>query len=336
MAQITVKNLSKDFKTLKRKPGLSGAIKNLFSREYKTVNAVDKVNFSINKGELVGYIGPNGAGKSTTIKMLTGILMPSGGEITVAGRDPFKERKQNAADIGVVFGQRTSLWWDIPARESFNLLRAIYRIPDKIYNENMTLFTELLELEPFLATPVRKLSLGQKMRCEIVAALLHNPKILYLDEPTIGLDAVSKEAIRGFIKEVNKRLQTTVILTTHDLDDIEEICKRIVIIDKGQLLYDGKLASFKKKMLYSKTLLIDFRLPVKPAQIRNYLNLDQDLLAVKSEGRKKIRIDFKIRNIKAGALLEKLFQKFEIHDIVVQDEGIESIIKRVYKGEDRI
>ena len=333
MEQIIVNKLCRDFRTLKRKEGLSGALKSLFSREYTTINAVKDISFSIKRGEIVGYIGPNGAGKSTTIKMLTGILMPTSGTISVSGRDPFRRRKENAAGIGVVFGQRTSLWWDIPARESFNLLKAIYRIPEEVYRKNLALFTELLDLEPFLATPVRKLSLGQKMRCEIVAALLHNPGILYLDEPTIGLDAVSKEAIREFIKAVNKKLKTTVILTTHDLDDIEELCKRIIIIDKGQLLYDGGLTAFKKKMLLSKTLLIDFRSPVKTAQLKKQLDPGGDLLTVKSEGRTRVRIDFKIRNIRAAVLLEQLFREHEIQDVVVQDESIESIIKRVYRGE---
>ena len=220
-----------------------GSIQNLFVRDYKTVSAVDSVNFSIERGEMVGYIGPNGAGKSTSIKMLTGILVPSSGEIRVNGFVPFRQRRQYVKTIGVVFGQRTQLWWDIAVVESFKLLRRIYDVPQRDFDARMERFDEILGIRDYLHTPVRKLSLGERMRCDLAAALLHNPPLLFLDEPTIGLDVVAKDHIRQFLRAINREFQTTVLLTTHDLDDIEELCRRIMIIDHGKVLYDGPLST---------------------------------------------------------------------------------------------
>lgn len=244
---IEVRNLSKTYQIAKRKPGLRGAIRGLFKREYETKRAVDNISLSIGEGEMVGYIGANGAGKSTTIKMLSGILTPSSGEVRVNGIVPYRERQRNARQIGAVFGQRTQLFWDIPVRESYDLLRHIYEVPEDQYKKRLQLFVEVLHLEPLLGIPVRQLSLGQKMRCELAAAFLHNPAVVYLDEPTIGLDVAVKTRIRDFIKEMNRLQGTTVLLTTHDMQDIEEICNRIVIIDEGKILYDGDLQSIKQR-----------------------------------------------------------------------------------------
>lgn len=236
---IIMKNICKTYKVAKRNAGFKEAARSFFRREYETVNALDNISFSIKRGETVGYIGPNGAGKSTTIKILSGILMPDGGECTVDGRIPWKNRIEHVRQIGVVFGQRSQLWWDVPVIDSFELLKDIYSIPNDVYKRNKEELTELLNLSEFLRTPTRQLSLGQRMRCELAASLLHSPNILFLDEPTIGLDAVSKIAVREFIVKLNETHQTTVILTTHDMQDIEAITKRIILIGKGKILLDG-------------------------------------------------------------------------------------------------
>src|SRR5215472_4144384 len=245
---IYVHDLCKNFRTFRRREGVWGSIQNLFVRDYRTVAAVGRVGFSIERGEMVGYIGPNGAGKSTTIKMLTGILVPTSGEIRVNGYVPFRQRRQYVKTIGVVFGQRTQLWWDIAVIESFKLLRRIYDVPQRDFDARMERFNEILGISDYLHTPVRKLSLGERMRCDLAAALLHNPPLLFLDEPTIGLDVVAKDHIRAFLKEINRTERTTVLLTTHDLSDIEELCKRIIIIDKGKILFDGLLAEMKDRL----------------------------------------------------------------------------------------
>ena len=248
MSFITVKNLNKTFKVYERKSGLKEAFKSLVKRKVKYVHAVDDISFDIKKGEIVGYIGPNGAGKSTTIKMLCGILKPDSGDITVAGFNPFKDRVKYVKNIGVVFGQKSQLWWDIPVMDSFDLLKDIYKISDEDYKKNLNELIELLQLEKFLHTPVRQLSLGERMRCEICASLLHNPKILFLDEPTIGLDAVSKVRVRKFIKEINRKRKVTIILTSHDMQDIESLTNRLIVIGHGKKLYDGTLSGIKHKL----------------------------------------------------------------------------------------
>src|SRR6202046_5138363 len=246
---IHVHELCKHFRTFKRREGVWGSIQNLFVRDYRTVAAVDRVSFSIERGEMVGYIGPNGAGKSTSIKMLTGILVPTSGEAVVNGFVPFRQRRQYVKTIGVVFGQRTQLWWDIAVIESFKLLRRIYDVPQRDFDARMELFDQILNIREYLHTPVRKLSLGERMRCDLAAALLHNPPLLFLDEPTIGLDVVAKDHIRQFLRAINKEFRTTVLLTTHDLDDIEELCRRIMIITHGKLLSDGPLDQLKERLL---------------------------------------------------------------------------------------
>ena len=238
---IEIKNITKEFKVLNRREGLKGSIRDLFSRDYKIVRAVDNISMSIEQGEIVGYLGPNGAGKSTTIKMMTGVLEPTSGEILVGGNVPYQNRTKNAQEIGVVFGQRSQLWWDVPVTDSFELLKDIYSIPSEVYRKNRDELSELLDLGDIIRTPARQLSLGQRMRCELAASLLHSPDILFLDEPTIGLDSVSKIAVREFIVRLNSERKTTVILTTHDMQDIEAITKRIILIGKGKILLDGDI-----------------------------------------------------------------------------------------------
>lgn len=252
MPIIETKNLNKEFRLFNRREGVIGALKDLLTREYHTIQAVKELNLTVEAGEMVGYIGANGAGKSTTIKILTGILRPTSGEVRVNGYSPFRDREACARRIGVVFGQRSQLWWDIAVIESFKLLRRIYNVPERAYRERLELFEALLDLGPLLSLPVRKLSLGQRMRCELAAALLHNPPLLFLDEPTIGLDVLAKSKIRDFLKMVNEKEQTTVILTTHDLGDIEALCPRVAIIDQGQLIYDGGLETLFQRWGHGK------------------------------------------------------------------------------------
>ncbi len=243
---ITMENVCKSYRVAKRNAGFGEACKSLFRREYEVIHALCDVSFTISDGEMVGYIGPNGAGKSSTIKILSGILTPDSGTVLVDGRVPYRDRIAHVGRIGVVFGQRSQLWWDVPVTDSFELLKDIYSIPEKIYRDNVEELTELLDLKELLRSPARTLSLGQRMRCEIAASLLHSPRILFLDEPTIGLDAVSKLAVRDFIRKQNEIHGTTVILTTHDMQDIEAISKRIILVGKGRILLDGTLDDIKK------------------------------------------------------------------------------------------
>lgn len=242
---VEFNDICKTYRVARRESGLGNAVKSLFKRKYSTIHAINHISFSIDDGEMVGYIGPNGAGKSSTIKILSGILMPDSGTCLVNGQVPWKDRKEYVRQIGVVFGQRSQLWWDIPVVDSFELLQAIYSIPTPKYCNKLDELTQLLHLEELLKTPTRQLSLGQRMRCEIAASLLHEPKLLFLDEPTIGLDAVSKIAVRDFIKKMNEEHKTTVILTTHDMQDIEAITRRVILIGKGQKLLDGTLEDLR-------------------------------------------------------------------------------------------
>ncbi|MCL1965292.1 MAG: ATP-binding cassette domain-containing protein [Firmicutes bacterium] len=247
MAQIELSDIRKAFTVRERPEGRWGLLKGAFARHARTVRALDGVSFSIGEGALVGLIGPNGAGKSTTVKIMSGILTPDSGACVIDGRVPWKERVAHVAGIGVVFGQRSQLWWDVPVSDSFSLLRDIYTIPKARYRARLEELTEALEAGSLLTTPARQLSLGQRMRCELIAALLHSPKLLFLDEPTIGLDAVSKLALRGFLKEENRRSGVTILLTTHDMDDVEALCPRVMVIGRGQLLYDGTLGGLKRR-----------------------------------------------------------------------------------------
>ncbi|MCL2046092.1 MAG: ATP-binding cassette domain-containing protein [Oscillospiraceae bacterium] len=255
---IKLENINKTFRVAKRQGGFARAVKALFSREYEIIHALNNVSFTINDGEMVGYIGPNGAGKSTTIKIMCGILTPDNGICEIDGRTPWLERVAHVQHIGVVFGQRSQLWWDVPVVDSFELIKDIYKVDSSLYQTNLDELTELLDLSELLKTPTRSLSLGQRMRCEIAASLLHSPKILFLDEPTIGLDAVSKIAVRQFIKKINAERKTTVILTTHDMQDIEALTERILLIGKGKILLDGNLAELKKHSSERKTLIVEY------------------------------------------------------------------------------
>jgi ABC-2 type transport system ATP-binding protein len=327
---ISVRELSKQFRTFHRREGVWGAMQNLFVRNYQTVSAVERVTFEIPRGEMVGYIGPNGAGKSTTIKMLTGILVPTSGEAVSNGFVPYKQRRQYVKTIGVVFGQRTQLWWDIAVIESFKLLRRIYDVSQRDFDQRMELFHQVLGIRDYLHTPVRKLSLGERMRCDLAAALLHNPPILFLDEPTIGLDVVAKDHIRQFLREINQRYQTTVLLTTHDLDDIEELCRRIMIIDHGRLLYDGPLDLLKQKLLRYK--LIKFVLK-DGEQVARVAQLERDGLALERVDELTRRIRFDRARFSTDELIRRILAAVEVRDLLIEDEDIEEIVKRIYAGE---
>ncbi len=268
MSYIVVDGISKTFKVTKRNSGLKSALKSFFKREYVTIDAVKDISFSIEKGEIVGYIGPNGAGKSTTIKMLCGILLPTAGNIRVGGMNPFADRCKYVSNIGVVFGQRSQLAWDIPAEDTFDLLRDIYKLDESKYQKNKEELIHLLEIEDIIKKPVRSLSLGQRMRCEIVASLLHEPKILFLDEPTIGLDAKSKKIVRDFILKINKEKNVTIILTTHDMTDIDKLAKRIILIGKGQILYDGSLEKLKTKYGSYKSITVNTKDSIKNINLK--------------------------------------------------------------------
>jgi ABC-2 type transport system ATP-binding protein len=328
---ILVRDLCKHFRTFRRREGLWGGIQNLFVREYQTVKAVDNITFAIEPGEMVGYIGPNGAGKSTTIKMLTGILVPSSGEMLSNGFVPWKQRAAYVKNIGVVFGQRTQLWWDIAVIESFKLLRRIYGVSQRDFDERMELFHQVLAIGDYLNTPVRKLSLGERMRCDLAAALLHNPPILFLDEPTIGLDVVAKDHIRKFLRAINERYRTTVLLTTHDLDDIEELCRRIMIIDHGRLLYDGPLSLLKQRLLRTKQIKFALRDSVAAAAVHRALAAEG--LAAESVDEVTYRVRFDRTRVSTAELIRKILAAGDIRDLLIEDEPIEEIIKRIYAGE---
>lgn len=323
MSIIEVNHLYKEFKIAKRQEGVKGALRSLFHREYLTKMAVQNISFTVNQGEMVGYVGPNGAGKSTTIKMLTGILVPTSGEVRVNGIIPFQERQKNARQIGVVFGQRTQLWWDLPTIESFELLKQIFQIPDQRYRQNMARFTEILGLEEFLQTPVRQLSLGQRMRADIAASLLHDPAILFLDEPTIGLDVVAKERMRNFIHEINEERGVTVILTTHDMSDIEKLCHRMILIDNGQVMYDGEVAKIKERFGKERVLILDLEEETTDFSISG-------AEVIKQEGARQW-IQFSRDEVSAAQLISQISEKYEIKDLSIQDPEIEVMIRSIYE-----
>lgn len=339
---IKVENLTKEFKIRKKESGLKGAFKSLFTNDFDLKTAVSDISFEIGSGEIVGYIGSNGAGKSTTIKMMTGILTPSSGQVLVNGRIPYEEREKNAHDIGVVFGQRTQLWWDLALSETFTILKDIYSIPEDLYEKNMAFLNSVLDLEEFMSRPVRTLSLGQRMRGDLAASLIHSPKILYLDEPTIGLDVVVKEKVRTAIKEINKEFGTTVILTTHDLSDIEELCERIIIIDRGSKIYDGSLDDIKKKYGYMTTLELQTKKDFKSLlHIREILKSEsnipietfssEDLSECIEDG--KLIITFNKNKISSSTILAKVMENIHILDFSLKECTIEEIIKKIYRNE---
>ena len=305
---IMVQGIRKYYKIAKRDKGLSASLQYLFNRKYEIKKAVDEVSFSIKRGEIVGFIGPNGAGKSTTIKILSGILYPDAGDVKIKGFIPYRQRKQYVKHIGVVFGQKSQLNWDLPLIESFELMKFIYRIPQKKYEENLKLFTELLDMADFINQPVRQLSLGQRMRGDIVAALLHSPEIVFLDEPTIGLDVVAKEKIREFIRYINEEEQTTIIFTTHDMQDIEKVCNRLIIIDQGKKIYDGSIGQIKNRYANSKTIEI---------------LLENDEKEIQT---------FDLNKAPLNTVMENLFAQKNIKDISICEPEIDRIIRDIYEG----
>ena len=326
MSIISVKNLSKIFKKPIRGEGLSGMIKSFFSRECEEVRAVDGISFDIEEGEIVGYIGANGAGKSTTIKMMCGILHPTEGEVTALGMDFDTKRQEINRQMGVVFGQKTQLWWDIPLIETFKILKSIYEVPDEVYKERFDYLCQLLDMESFLTQTVRSLSLGQRMRADFAAALIHCPKIVYLDEPTIGLDVLVKDKIRGAIKELNKKYGITVILTTHDMKDIEEFCSRIIIIDKGKILYDGKLSDIKYRFGNTKTIFIPKNIELDEAALSERF---AGASVQRDEERQAIK--FSQNQVELDDMLLYLINTYHIKDFKIEDISIEDITKELYE-----
>jgi len=324
---IEVEDLTKEFRTFRRREGVLGALQNLFVREYVTVHAVDHVSFSIEPGEMVGYIGANGAGKSTTIKILTGILVPTAGRVVSNGYVPYRERRRYTRHLGVVFGQRTQLWWDIAVIESFKLLKEIYEIPDADYQRRLDVFSEILSVKNYLHTPVRKLSLGERMRCDLAASLLHNPPILFLDEPTIGLDVVAKDRIREFLKEVNRTERTTVLLTTHDLSDIEELCRRIIIIDKGKILFDGQLAEMKQRL--AKYNQVKFYLKDR-SQIARLPQITSNGITVERVDELTYLMRFDRHQHSSAEVIRHIVTELEVRDIFIEEEPIEDVVRRIY------
>lgn len=321
MSFIEVKNISKTFKV----PIKQGILKDFFNRKYRYIKAIDNISFSIKKGEIVGYIGPNGAGKSTTIKILSGILHPDSGKVVIDKKVPYEERIKYVKEIGVVFGQRSQLWWDVPAIDSFNLLKEIYKLDDKVFKETLNELIEILSLKDIINIPVRQLSLGSRMKLEIAASLIHKPKILFLDEPTIGLDAISKKDVREFIKKINKKNNITIILTTHDMNDIEALAKRIILIGKGKKLYDGTLNKLKKDYGYIRTISV---------KTKDKINIKKNYIV--SQKKNDDTIEFKIdtRKIELNKFINNLTDNISIIDLEIDDNNMDDIIVKLYEDFD--
>ena len=322
MSFIEVKQINKTFKVPVKEKGKFGTLKTFFNRKYKEVKAINNISFSIKKGEIVGYIGPNGAGKSTTIKVLSGILVPDSGSVIIDKKVPWKERKEYVGQIGVVFGQRSQLWWDIPAIDTFNLLKDIYKIPEEKYQKKLNELIDLLNLKDIVNVPVRQLSLGQRMRCEIAASLIHSPKILFLDEPTIGLDAISKKIVRDFIKKLNKKDNVTVILKTHDMADIEALAKRIILIGKGEVLYDGTLKKLKDNYDYLRKITI---------KTNDKLTLEKDYIVEEHKTKDTIEYVIDIRKVEISDFIKLISSKISIIDIDIDSGNIDDLIVRLYE-----
>ena len=325
MNVISVQSLTKEFSISTTKKGFLGGMRSIFARERKIKIALDRVSFDIKEGELVGYIGQNGAGKSTTVKILSGILVPTQGEVKVLGKTPWENRIEVVRQIGVVFGQRTQLYWDLPVIESFELLKKIYRISDLVYKNSLDSLTHTLDLQKLFQVPVRQLSLGQRMRCDIAASLLHDPKILFLDEPTIGLDAISKLAVRDFIRALNKNRKMTVLLTTHDMDDIEALCQRILVLNEGKIYFDGSLSDLRKKISPDRCLILDL------------LNKDERIeeipgaQLIKQEGH-RVWFSFNPTLIPATSFISQITAKHAISDLYIENQPIEEIIAKFYRN----
>lgn len=320
---IVVKDLKKTYKTHKREQGLKNAIKSLFRREYETKHALKGISFEIEKGEILGFIGPNGAGKSTTIKVLSGVLYPSSGEVRVMGFIPWKDRVEYVKNIGVVFGQKEQLWWDLPAVDTFYLHKELYDIPEKVFKKRMAHMVKIMRVEDIMKTPVRDMSLGERMKCKIIAALLHNPKLVFLDEPSIGLDIVSKERLRDFIIDVNKKYGTTFLITTHDMQDIEKLCKRIIIINNGEIVCDSLLESIKKNYVKNKIIEVKSEDSLVDFKLNGCKIIDRKKYQI------KIELDLKKQKIKN--VIDYILSHFDVADIIIKDPPIEEIIKKIYE-----
>ncbi len=329
---IYVENLKKEFKKVIKDPGLKGSIKALFHPKKEIITAVDDISFHVPKGEILGFIGPNGAGKSTVIKMLTGILTPTSGECRINGKIPQNDRQNYVKEIGVVFGQRTQLWWDLPLTETYSVLKEIYEVEESAFKKRMAFLNEVLELDDFIKSPVRTLSLGQRMRADIAASLLHSPKVLFLDEPTIGLDVVVKDNIRNAITKINAEENTTVILTTHDISDIELLCKRIVMIDKGKNVFDGDLHELKTKygQMRELTFETDTRDVKNVLSYKEHFGFADDDFSIEADG-SLVKIRFNSAVVPVSEMLSYTLQKISVKDMSVKEADIEEIIRRLYK-----
>lgn len=320
---IELKNINKTFKVVKKTSGAKEAFKAMFHREYKEIEALKNLSLKVNEGEIVGYIGPNGAGKSTSIKVMSGILTPDSGECSIMGYTPWKDRRRYVKNIGVVFGQRSQLWWDVPVMDSFLLLKDIYNVPEKTFRENVDMLTEMLNLNEFINQPLRQLSLGQKMRAEIAGSLLHNPQLLFLDEPTIGLDAITKLSVRNFIKTINKEKGTTIMLTTHDMNDIDAITDRVVLIGKGRILYDGSFEQIKKKYGNNKTLTVSFENEAEPIEISGAVLTKID--------RNQATYTVDTGTVSIAEIINRLSEKTQLTDVDVKSQAIEEIVASLYE-----
>lgn len=329
MLSIYAKGLTKEFKVYQSRAGLIGAFRDLFNRKYKVIRAVDEIDLEIHQGEMVGYIGENGAGKSTTIKMLTGILEPTAGELRVNGYHPHREREKFVRTIGVVFGQRSQLWWDIAVQESFRLLQKVYRVPEEQYQKHIKRMIDVMDIGDLLNQPVRKLSLGQRMRCELVAALIHQPPLLFLDEPTIGLDVLVKDNIRKFLKEINREFQTTILLTTHDLSDIEALCSRVIMLDQGKIIYDGDLNRLKSEWGSGKKIHFETAEDLSLEQLQA-LTKGLSVTWVKQTDR---RVSAILDNgVSVSKVLSHLVERVPIRDVQIEEDSTEEIVRKIYQG----
>ncbi len=329
MPIIQVDNLVKEFRRPERFEGPLGGLRTLFTRQYVTTRAVDSVSFSIDEGELIGYLGSNGAGKSTTIKMLSGILVPTDGRVEVNGLVPWEQREENALQIGVVFGQRTQLWWDLPLADSLRLISKLYRMEPARYRRNLGQMTELLDLEPFLATPVRQLSLGQRMRGDLAAAMLYEPRILYLDEPTVGLDVVAKERTRQFIEQINRETGVTVMLTTHDLADVERLCKRIIFIDKGKVLYDGPVDQLKRRYAPWRVLDVTLTADTGDGLDTGAIRIDVPGAEIVERGDARLLIRFDPEAVAVTDLIAAVIAEHPVSDISIVEPDLEGVVREI-------
>lgn len=329
MQSIIARGLTKEFQVFQSRSGLLGAFRDLFNRNYRMIRAVDAIDLTIERGEMVGYIGENGAGKSTTIKMLTGILEPTAGELKVNGFHPHREREEFVRTIGVVFGQRSQLWWDIAVQESFRLLQKVYRIPEEQYQKHLKRMIEVMEIGDLLNQPVRKLSLGQRMRCELIAALLHQPSLLFLDEPTIGLDVLVKNNIRNFLKEINREFETTILLTTHDLSDIEALCSRVIVLDKGKIIYDGDLEHLREKWGSGKKIHLEVAEDLSMEQLKQYTK-ELSVTWTKESDRKVTAI--LDNGTPVSKVLSSLVDRISIQEVQIEEDSTEEIVRKIYQG----